>query len=639
MDWVLKAQEAAQKKAFELQEQASQSFEQASKLAQDVIGQAACPNVEGSKDFLFDAGPLGFTLDGMVVDSVTPNSQAARHGLEVGDRILAIAAYAVPAPRSATDTGGAQKAARLVKQWMKETPRPCTYTFLPKAVAEAAAAESTQVQADSAGPVLDVGSAGTQGVEAQACVGLPGGDSSALLAEDDPHAHSGDEASALRAELRAERQRAAQIQGELMLLQDENRSLQRELADVRAQTGDAITHSDDDTDMAQLRLETQVRKLQEQVTIERGNYDSVRKQVAELQLQLSAANGRCDDLRTAVANSEEVAREGYEGRERVLEEEVGRLRSALSETEARSQAAVRAAEEAAEKMVAAVEERISELEVALARRAQDASEADAKRLASEFAAEQAAHRLMEDHAAELERLRAEHEQQLRELGRQERMIACDLERAQKRLEQTKQDLEKALQSLEKAERKNAEDHHDNEEEGSADEADTGGDALASVRVVSSGAEETAQVSDQPPEGPSPETSDLLKRIAYLEGRCTKLQKQLSSRPIVCQTYQAGDKGPQAPSMAAAIPWEPFLRAHLGPRASALVVRVYGIPDRALRRFSELLVKNSIGMWLFYIHLLFLYLVVSSCSSQKNSTPAGPAHLLGKSIEQDTQVPR
>jgi len=74
---------------------------------------------------------------------------------------------------------------------------------------------------------------------------------------------------------------------------------------------------------------------QDQLATERSAHEATQKQLTKLQGQLIAANARCDDLRAVVAHSEEVAREGFEGKERVLEDEIARLRAALTETETR----------------------------------------------------------------------------------------------------------------------------------------------------------------------------------------------------------------------------------------------------------------------------------------------------------------
>jgi len=121
MDSVLKAaQKAATQHAAKLQEHATKMQKNASQL----IGVEGPSFGDGARDYEFGKGPLGFTLKGMTVETVIPGSQAETLGLEVGDRIVAIATYAVPQPQSAADVAGAEKAARTVKQWIKDTPRP-----------------------------------------------------------------------------------------------------------------------------------------------------------------------------------------------------------------------------------------------------------------------------------------------------------------------------------------------------------------------------------------------------------------------------------------------------------------------------------------------------------------------------------
>jgi len=300
--------------------------------------------------------------------------------------------------------------------------------------------------------------------------------------------------------------------------------------------------------------------------------------------------------------------EGFEGKERVLEDEIARLRTALSEAEARSRSQVKAAEEASQRMVTAVEERVSELEVALSRKTKEAKEAAAKVLDAEASSNETMRVLREEYGEALESLRAAHADEVRESRQRERSCRIELERVRKDLERKKDSDDTTV----------AGDREEAAEEASATER------------AEEGAVHRAAVGDG-------DVIALRDHIAYLENRCSKLQKQLNARPIACQ-YRPGE-GPDSigtASGASALPWEPIVRANLGPRASALVVQAYGVPNRAMRRFTELLLRKDLRLWLFYLHVMVLYMIVASASSAASS--GAGQKVLGTNLEQHSHTP-
>jgi len=131
---------------------------------------------------------------------------------------------------------------------------------------------------------------------------------------------------------------------------------------------------------------------------------------------------------------------------------------------------------------------------------------------------------------------------------------------------------------------------------------------------------------------------LYERIEFLESRCAVLKKKVMSRPIVCQAYKPAGNQDNVEAglgvMAQALPWEPQLRATLGPVASSYVVRAQAKIEQTLRRFTERLLQNRTWLWLFYGHVFILYTLMSSCSVAETAAATGnPADALGKTLAQ------
>jgi len=255
---------------------------------------------------------------------------------------------------------------------------------------------------------------------------------------------------------------------------------------------------------------------------------------------------------------------------------------------------------------------VAEFEAALARKTKDTKEANAKVLAAEAASNEVLRTLREEHGEAFEKLRASHTEELRESRQRERVSRCELEVARKELDRIRGT--------------NPGDSGDAPRKQEDGEEEEGG-AQASVKVEE-GTLHKAEGGD--------DVRALRDHIAYLENRCSKLQRQLNSRPIVSQ-YKPLEGASGGATQASALPWEPELRARLGPRASAIVVQAYGVPNRAMRRFTELLLRKDARLWLFYFHVIVLYMIVSSCASSSSSGPG--QKVVGKTIEQQARAPR
>jgi len=121
-----------------------------------------------------------------------------------------------------------------------------------------------------------------------------------------------------------------------------------------------------------------------------------------------------------------------------------------------------------------------------------------------------------------------------------------------------------------------------------------------------------------------DASALRERVALLEGQCSILQKKLSSRtsaPALFSTYSASSSSsasgkalrqqdfdfapPQRPS------WELSAVGLMGPKVGAFTVVAYMVVDEALRNFTRRLLHRDAWLWIFYGHLLFLYILGAS----------------------------
>jgi len=81
-------------------------------------------------------------------------------------------------------------------------------------------------------------------------------------------------------------------------------------------------------------------------------------------------------------------------------------------------------------------------------------------------------------------------------------------------------------------------------------------------------------------------------IAELERRCQTLQRKLNTRPIVYQAPAEDLENPSAPSTSLASVFKEMVEA-------------------PLRSFTRRLLKRDAWLFVFYIHLFFLYMVVAS----------------------------
>jgi len=343
---------------------------------------------------------------------------------------------------------------------------------------------------------------------------------------------------------------------------------------------------EDGMGVAQSRAEMQLRSLQKQLAWSRGEGETVRRRLAELQRELAAAQLRCQEL--SRAPDEEYAHEQFAERERVLEEEVWRLRSAVSTLEADGQSAAKAMAQRA----AQLEQDAADFRTEAARHTQEATASGMRAAAAEARVTQLTEqlsRLEGEQAVELAALCAQHEEVLDALQwqyQQELQARVpELEVLEARLLEAAAETQAAAEELPRSNKA-----------GSASDKDELDGADTMELDVEMG---LGQCDDHS------EVAALQERVRFLEQRCLSLQAQLDSCPIV---FQPGPKGAAA---APALVCTSRVCSLLGPRAGKLVLWLGCAPERAIKGFTQQLIHNNVWMWVCYIHLLALYAILAS----------------------------
>ena len=427
-----------------------------------------------AREFEFDEGPFGFSMDGATISYIEPGGQAEALGLRVGDGLLEVAGQEVPPPPPPGDVEAEKQARQTLKKWLKDLPRPGTLTFgvpEPDAPAQPAGAASAHEAGAGALSLADV--------ERQA--------------------------RAAEASAAAESRRAEGLGAELQIVLEQNRQLESELEQLRAWGGEAsgsrhhAVESDESVGTAQERSQVQLKALQEQLLRSRSESEAARRKVGELQGQLAAADRRCQELSQASLQSEEYASEALNEREGVLNMEVQRLRGALGAQQADSLAAAKAAEQRSTRL----EEDASDLRREAARRARELVACEDRAVAAEgqvAALTRQAASLRDEHAAEVSRLRAQHT---------EAVLAMQ--------QQQEQELERVCREVAEAREQQAESEAAEERpqgRGSFLDCESSEDLPASSEAL--GGSDSA----------------LQERVSFLEQRCATLQSKLNSSPIV-----------------------------------------------------------------------------------------------------------
>lgn len=620
------------------------------------------------KELKFGQGPLGFAINGMHIVGVDTGTQAARLGIEVGDRLVMIDGRPVP-DFEEDDEEGKRQAEERVKDMMAKMPLPAMLVFAP------ATPPPSEGEPDSSHPVDELAADGEdvdfsclatfeadedlEALHEQVDLEAPTGDlptseaaaSAQLAASSRPAGSAASAASTAGAAGTASAASAATGRsGSAPSAAGgaEVAALQAELQHERAAR-------------AQLALEVRGgRQLQAKAAAaldaEKRQSAGRQKQVAELQKLLAATKAENKELLSGHVRSEAAASETLEAshkREQAVKEELDRLRQSI---EAGGQTA-QASAEAAGRRAAEAEGRVAELQATIARQKTEAEDLVYKRGAADLRAETSELQVdslrrqfagfREAHETEVELLTKDH--QMREtlhkgrLDEQDRLSKEKEEEAAAEIEKFREELDVSRRA-EAAQRKAA-DVASYQAEAAAIEL------AAAKREAQKAAERLPRAldGDGQPEAPgdlsafssclrtpgaTKEVVALYDRIDHLETRCSSLQKRLNARPIV----NPGNVNQLPVDYGAA--FELFVTSLAGPRVGTLAAKVYGVPDGWLRSFTQLLLRKDLWRWAFYAHVVILYTVASGFFAQAALDPGSPVdsiNLQMESIRKDLQA--
>lgn len=347
-----------------------------------------------------------------------------------------------------------------------------------------------------------------------------------------------------------------------------------------AQLRGAASLRDDRFNAVQSLLEQRAEEFQDQLTAAQLEKDVVLNGSAELAEELRAASGECEDLSMALAEQardHEAAFTALTDCRASLESEALDLKEAVSVAEANAQTV---AEESARRLAAS--------EASAASSAEEAHQRTREALESE-------NRFAERASAADERAteaRVEVEELRREQGERE-AARTNLE-SHKQMIKTLQQRLAELESQSQGERSEADrrysELHRKYEELQQRLGRSRGDELATIIESRTGGE---SLQSGNPEIAAQSSSDG-DHIAELERRCQILQRKLNTRPIV---YQATAEDLESPTSSAS--------------STSLTSVFKEMVEAPLRSFTRRLLKRDAWLFVFYIHLLFLYMVVAS----------------------------
>lgn len=311
---------------------------------------------KGKREISFGEGPLGFELDGVYISSVDPGSQAEQLGVRPGDKLVSIQGFVIPQnPKPES-----------VKRWLDEMIRPGRLTFFSEAPAAGAPITTAVVFPKES----DTAESGLVAFD-EDCWKDDLASPTAVHEDASPAAPMPELPESLMGE--------ARLLAELYAARDEVRSLERELEDCKAECKELRQFAAEkaDASLTESMSEQRLQRLNEQLTAARKEAEVSRGRCRQLQAQLDSLSAQCDELRKESAQNEDRAREAMEGREKVLVEEVERLRETIHNLKTEQHKSVRSVEVE----LRDGQDRIDELEKRIAHAAQEKS--DLERLVQE----------------------------------------------------------------------------------------------------------------------------------------------------------------------------------------------------------------------------------------------------------------
>lgn len=616
-----KAEELAQA----AQQQIGELQQKASKLSQDVLQDIEGENLSGNKDISFGDGPFGFHLEGTIVVSVQDGSQAAAGGVEIGDRLLDIAGYDVPTCKPG-DLDGEERVNKLIKKWLKEMPRPGRLTFaVPRP--SGSTFEPSGAEVDASGSIA------------------PGSIADAGIDSVQEHADIGDNVCSRETAL-ANPSAIGTVVGEQLLI-SQGIAVPADIA------SDASCSGIQDEDSQ--RLVAELQEAKRSITQLRCTLDIERRKSATILEELGTARSRNKELLLAATSREadnDSTIEAADSRQRNLEQEAQRLRQSLADADVSKDrerglnaqlTRLRGDLEAAHGSATAAQEQLASARTECARLTNDLEGMTTRSNAAEARAT-AVEKQVDVLNRELQGFRNAHDAELELLG-EEQSGHVELQRrqldeykrhAEAELEDMRQKLDDAL-SLVTKHQATADAAADQlqaaaveatayrraeieaREEASVAQASLA-QAIADAKRSSQGDENVDEADcEEPPEilapkGSPEEVSQLHERIEVLERRCVALQKKLDSR-LLTTTGHAG-VGQSHPV------WLPWITRVAGARTGAVAVLAYHVPEKALQSFTQRLLRHNTWLWIFYAHLLVLYVIAGSCSGAFMDPDAG-----------------
>lgn len=437
--------------------------------------------------------------------------------------------------------------------------------------------------------------------------------------------------------------------GELRSAVEQHRKLERELGQAHAECQELLafaTQRDDKIGAAQALLEGRVRALQDQLQSTKADLE-VQRQVAEtLHARAIAAEERCAELAETSAVGDEEQRllaEAASDREKVLEDELLRLRASIAQIEATTAEVQRVANQKAAEAETQVEQAREQTQRALVEVEKvrgEAAAAEGARLAHQQALEAMKQVEMVQLRGEVEQAKASSENYKQLLNALRERLAEQQQQAQSEIAELQKQLNsvprtpgrtatpKAQSSWSRSDSKGAASSGKLKGEDEEDPPDVEeGDVLRVSREDSATSSGPVQLfRTVSAEAPASEEVALLRdRLNYLERRCRNLQKKLDARPIILQASSSGEGplGLERGDIVKRAAMEPWLREVAGPvvrhlplpegwerRITDAAVPLWEQLEQPLRGFTQRLLRRDAWLCLFFAHLLVLYTVVA-----------------------------
>merc|ERR1719482_474351 len=328
---------------------------------------------DGKKELRFGQGPLGFEIDCMHVASVTKDSQAARVGVEVGDRLLKVDGRSVP-EYEPDDIEGERLAHDRVTKWLEDMPRPAFLTFEsrqePDNTLAASGAEDADVcpsPAISEGPAPSSGAVDPENdfIDSIHQFNSTAGPVASVLASDQQYPITqSDENQAGSAAAAEEIKRLqglnSQLSEELKEQQRKFSSLWKQLATLKAENKQILSvqsRAQQESDEALETAEKREQALKEELAQTRLAADAANRAAAESSARMvdAAAEGAQQECAIKVTAAEKRAE--------AAESEVESLRRQLAGYDAEHETELRLLREKQEKWEQDAVERFDALEL------------------------------------------------------------------------------------------------------------------------------------------------------------------------------------------------------------------------------------------------------------------------------------